>query len=209
MGEELVILKKNIEIRNEDKKKSKELKKINESIAKRALKAGDKVYYGSPNRPDDATKVITFYEDTGVLPETYVAKEGDNLKKLGNELLGFKDGWKELWATNLMESKGKLEPGVEVKYWSSKSGAAAHPAAGGEMAGAMAPPAEPAAPNAALAPPSDLPPPPPPPPSEPPPQHAQADLPPPPPPPTANTSTTPPLAIKAADGVNVPEAVNV
>lgn len=171
-----------------DAKKSKELKKINDSIAGRALRAGDKVYYGSPNRPDDATKVITFYEDTGVLPETYIAKDGDHLKKLGNELLGFKDGWKELWATNMMESKGKLDAGVEIKYWSGKSAA---PTAMPEQAAAAT--AQPAMPEQALAPPAELPPPPPP-PTEPPPQQAQAELPPPPPPAPEQMPPPPPPA---------------
>lgn len=99
--------------------KTASLKKMNPAIKSRALKVGDKVYYNSPHRPDDETKVITFYEDTGLAPEVYIAKSGDDLKAVAKNLLGSKENWKELYATNDFESKGALDEGTQIKYWKS------------------------------------------------------------------------------------------
>jgi hypothetical protein len=140
--------------------KPKELKKMNPSIKDRKLKVGDKVYYNSPHRPDDETKVLTYYEDSGIAPEVYIAKSGDTLKGIAKEVFGTDQGWKELYATNEFESKGKLDEGTQVKYWRA---AAAVTKPTSEVAAAQ-PPMD--------APPADMPPPPP----------AQADMPPPPPP---------------------------
>jgi hypothetical protein len=96
---------------------AKDLKKWNGSLSHRELKVGDKVYYNSPNRPEDSSKLLTYFEDKGDIPQTYVAKEGDNLKKVAKELLGSEESWKELWATNTFESKGALGAGTEIKYW--------------------------------------------------------------------------------------------
>ncbi|MCK6597081.1 MAG: LysM peptidoglycan-binding domain-containing protein, partial [Bdellovibrionaceae bacterium] len=104
-----------------DKKRAKDLKKANTGIAKRSLRPGDKIYYNSPNRPDDSSKIITYYEDKGMQAQTYTTKEGDNLRTLAKEFLGFKDGWKEVWASNSFESNKKLDPGVEIKYWKDEA----------------------------------------------------------------------------------------
>ncbi len=101
---------------SEDKVKA--LKKANPSL-KASLKPGEKVYYNSPQRPTDADKVITYYEDTGIAPEVYVSKEGDDLKAISSEMLGFKQAWKEVWATNAVESKGAMPAGTELRYWKS------------------------------------------------------------------------------------------
>jgi hypothetical protein len=95
------------------------LKKMNPAIKSRALKVGDKVYYNSPHRPDDDSKVLTFYEDSGLAPEVYIAKSGDNIKDVAKQLLGSKENWKELYATNEFESKGALDEGTQIKYWKS------------------------------------------------------------------------------------------
>ncbi|HEY8272702.1 MAG TPA: LysM domain-containing protein [Pseudobdellovibrionaceae bacterium] len=159
-----------------------ELKKMNPSIKGRKLKVGDKVYYNSPHRPDDSVKVLTFYEDSGIAPEVYIAKSGDNLKKVAKELFGSEQGWKELYATNDFESKAALDEGTQIKYWRTV------PAEPKEVAQA-----QPTMPT----PPTSLPPappqmneaPPPPAPSEP-----IAEMPPPPPPPdmAANEMAPPP-----------------
>jgi len=99
--------------------KTKELKKINSYLRSRAPRAGDKVFYVSPNRPSDSARMITYYEDTGMVPETYVAKKGDNLQKVAKNLLGYKDGWKEVWATNGLETKAKMSEGDTFRYWKS------------------------------------------------------------------------------------------
>jgi hypothetical protein len=99
--------------------KTSALKKMNPAIKSRGLKVGEKVYYNSPNRPDDSTKVLTYYEDTGLAPEVYIAKSGDDLKTVAKNLLGSKENWKELYATNDFESKGALDEGTQIKYWKS------------------------------------------------------------------------------------------
>lgn len=101
--------------------KTKELKKLNSYLASRSPRGGDKIYYVSPNRPTDSNKTLSFYEDTGMIAETYVAKSGDNLKKVAKNLLGYSDAYKEMWTTNAVISKGKLESGETLRYWRSTS----------------------------------------------------------------------------------------
>ncbi|WP_413559258.1 hypothetical protein [Bdellovibrio sp. HCB209] len=182
-------------------KKVGELKKGNPTLASRGVKPGDKVYYNSPHRSDDSGRLITFYEDNGIAPEVYTAKEGDNIRAVSKDLLGYDQAWKEVWASNSVESKQEIPAGTQLQYW--KGGAvAAAPApqepAHQEMAAAqpaMDAPVMPEAPSMPEAPPqqaaADIPPPPqdmgmpqdqmaPPPP---PPDMAQNMAPPPPPPP--------------------------
>lgn len=181
-----------------------ELKKMNPAIKSRGLKVGDKIYYNSPHRPDDETKVLTYYEDNGIAPEVYIAKDGDDLKKVANDLFGTKQGWKELYATNDFESKGKLDEGTQIKYWrtagtaknSEVAAAAPPPPAAPEMPAMndMPPPPPPDA-NMAM---NDMPPPPPPAPDAnmmpppPPPDMAMNDMAPPPPPPPPVEAMAPP-----------------
>ena len=107
--------------------KSKELKKIAENnyLKSRSAKAGDKIYYVSPNRPDDATKTMLYQEDMGMIPETYVAKKGENLKKVAKELLGYDGAWKEIWTSNSVESKAALNDGETLRYWKADNSAVA------------------------------------------------------------------------------------
>lgn len=105
--------------------KSKELKKINSFLKARAPRAGDKIFYVSPNRPSDSARMITYYEDTGMVPETYVAKKGENLRKIAKNLLGYDSAWKEVWATNGIETKSKLSEGDTFRYWNSVATVAA------------------------------------------------------------------------------------
>ncbi|MBC7742657.1 MAG: LysM peptidoglycan-binding domain-containing protein [Bdellovibrionaceae bacterium] len=204
--------------------KSKELKKISENsyLKSRSAKAGDKIYYVSPNRPDDSSKTLFYYEDMGMVPETYVAKKGDNLKKVAKEILGYDRAWVEMWTANPIESKTKLAEGDTIKYWRSASsintasnnnnGAAklvdANPAAAGTVAANTPPPqdmnalpAAPAEPPAQMAeaPPQDLNSlPPPPTGSELPPPPTEANALPPPPPPPDLAPPPPPPPIDAA-----------
>lgn len=101
--------------------RTKELKKINSFLAARSPKGGDKIYYVSPNRPADSMKTLSFYEDTGMIAETYVAKKGDNLKKIAKKLLGYEDAYKEVWTTNPVVSKAGLTDGETLRYWKSSS----------------------------------------------------------------------------------------
>ncbi len=196
---------------------TKDLKKIAENsfLKWRAVKPGDKIYYISPNRPDDSTKTILYYEDMGMVPETYVAKKGDNLKKVAKEILGYSNGYIEMWTSNPVESKGKLAEGETLRYWRSASGVTNSTANNSMNAGGAAQFIDPAqAPqmpppqmaNNAMPPPTEMPPPPdsmatlPPPPSmdqQPmptdPQQMADNSLPPPPPPPPADIAPPPPV----------------
>lgn len=165
-----------------DEAKQKELKKVNPALG--SLKTGDKVYYNSPTRPADDQKIASYYEDMGMAPEVYVSKEGDDLKVVSKDILGFPGAWKELYALNSVESKGTLDAGTELRYWKSPPPMPEMPT------NQMSPPAEvamntpPPEMNEAAAPPAmpDMPPPPPP----------VADMPPPPPPPVAEAAPPPP-----------------
>ncbi|GIL17245.1 MAG: hypothetical protein BroJett040_09960 [Oligoflexia bacterium] len=174
--------------------KASDIKKANYGAK---VKPGNKIYYNSPKRPDDETKMLTYYEDMGMMPEIYVAKDGDNIRAISKDLLGYPEAWKEVWATNTVESKGALPGGAELKYWKNA------PAPQTEVAvSTPPPPTEPVAPPM----PSEMPAPPPPPveaaaPPPPPP----ADLPPPPPPePVAPPPPPPPAPVaKKAPKVDV------
>lgn len=105
--------------------KTGELKKGNPTYASREVRPGDKVYYNSPQRPEDAARVLTYHEDTGMAPEVYIAKSGDNIRKVAKDLLGYDNAWKEVWASNSVDSKGALEEGTELRYWKGQAVAAA------------------------------------------------------------------------------------
>lgn len=173
--------------------KTAELKKGNPTYKKRDVKPGDKIYYNSPTRPTDTEKILTYYEDMGMTSEVYVAKSGDNIRKVAKQLLGYDNAWKEIWSTNpSVESKGSLDEGTELRYWvgAAKTSTAQVP-----------PPAELPPPSAEASAPQELPPPPmemtPPPPME-----AQAEIPPPPPP----QELTPPPPPPPPDMVAKPAA---
>jgi len=198
-----------------DSSKRKELAKVNPAIS--SPKPGDKIYYNSPVRPTDDTKMLTYYEDQGMMPEVYVAKEGDNIKNLGEQLLGHKNGWKELWVTNTVDSKGELAAGTELRYWKSAPEAPVMPpkteVAANEMPPAMEaqppmpdlppPPAEMAPPPPTMAQ-TEMPPPPP---TEMAPPPPAPDLPPPPPAEAMNPPPPPPIA-KKSPGMAGEEAMN-
>jgi hypothetical protein len=185
-----------------DEAKSRDLKKANPGISN--MKTGDKIYYNSPQRPTDDQKLASYYEDAGMMPETYVAQDGDDLKKVSKELMGFDNAWKEIYALNTVDSKGALSAGTELKYWKPAPPAMEAPPT---MAANTAPPMPPAdfppPPDMAMNAPPDLPPPPPaadiPPP---PPTQAMAPPPPPemlpPPPPEPIEPPPPPVAKKSA-----------
>lgn len=157
------------------KNDSKTLLKANPYLS-RGVRVGDKIYYNSPNRPQDSTRMITFYEDNGVAAQSYMAKDGDNIRELGTQLIGHKDSWKELWSTNpMIESKAELAAGTEVRYWPDSPGMAAPPpvALPPIAANELPPPPPPI---------DTAPPPPPPPQAEVPPPPPVNEMPPPPPP---------------------------
>lgn len=154
--------------------KTAEIKKGNAFLKSRSVKPGDKIYYNSPHRPDDSARMVTFYEDNGIAPEVYVAKSGDNLRKVSKSLLGYPNAWKEVWASNAVESKDAIPEGTELHYWKGNAGlTAAATAAVATPPAAHLPDVAPAAPATQQQPPT------------PPQQQAQAEIPPPPPMPEA------------------------
>ncbi len=198
-----------------------DLKSANPGMKK--VKPGNKVYYNSPKRPTDDAKMMNYYEEAGIPAETYVAKDGDDLKKVSKDLVGYPEGWKEVWATNAVESKGKIPAGTELKYWKGAPAVAATTPGAPDAAalgsvGApppMTPPPDmpPPPPPSELAnnaapppPPNNMPPPPPdnamPPP--PPAMDAQNAMPPPPPPPPVEVAPPPPPAMAMGKKPKVP-----
>ncbi len=193
--------------------KTKELKKGNPTFSSRDVKPGEKVYYNSPHRTDDSSRIITYYEDNGIAAQTYVAKPGDNIREVAKNVLGYDNAWKEVWSTNAVDSKGMLTEGTELRYWPGTAVAAAPstPAANPEIAGSgqgqtAPPPMEQQAPSL------------PPPPSfdEAPPQQAQGEIPPPPmpdqaqqdmamaPPPPPEEHMAPPPPPPPVEAINPP-----
>ncbi len=160
--------------------KSDIIRKGNTQLKKREPKPGEKVYYNSPMRPDDQERMMVYYEDIGMPAETYSAQAGDNLKKVSKQLLGYDNAWKEVWASNTVESKTKLDEGTQLRYWKG-SGAGMAPTELAPKADAKMPMKN----NAMNPPAEEMPPPPPndfaPPPEMPNQGMAANDLPPPPP----------------------------
>ena len=98
------------------------LKSFNPFLKKRDPKVGDKIYYNSPNRPNDRVKFSHYYEDNNQTAMTYDIQSGENIRKIAMSLLGHEDSWKEIWATNpQVESKGNVNETVTVYYWLGSS----------------------------------------------------------------------------------------
>lgn len=107
-----------------DKARSKDLLKWNGFLG-RGVKTGDKIYYSSPTNPTD-TNMMTYYEDVGIPAQNYVSRDGDNIREVSKTLLGNKESWKEVWATNMdVQSKGDIPAGLNIRYWPEGSAAAA------------------------------------------------------------------------------------
>lgn len=98
--------------------RSEDILTINPHFRGKGVKIGDKVYYNSPLRPDDSGQIMNFYEERGLAPQVYVSQAGDNIRQVSKKLLGHSRSWMEIYAINSVDSKGELEPGVELRYWS-------------------------------------------------------------------------------------------
>jgi hypothetical protein len=113
-NEDLAIISQ--KIYNEDK--TSQLFADNPHLSK-GIETGDKVYYMSPNRPEDKRTILTYFEDNKMAPQYYVTRKGDDIKKIGREVLGHEDGWKEIWATNdTLQTQAQLPSGLKIRYWS-------------------------------------------------------------------------------------------
>ncbi len=103
-----------------------ELKNFNPFLKRREPKVGDKIYYNSPNRPNDRVKFSHYYEDNNQTALTHDIQAGENIRTIATQLLGHKDSWKEIWATNpQVESKGNISETVTIYYWSGSSASVA------------------------------------------------------------------------------------
>ena len=97
---------------------TQQLNAINPHLKVRSLKTGDKIYYPSPNRPQDSQQLLFYFEDKGIPPQYHQVRAEENIRQIASSLLGHKDSWKEIWATNPeLESKGTLNQNMTIKYW--------------------------------------------------------------------------------------------
>ena len=102
--------------RSEDRQE--ELKSANPFLKRREPKVGDKIYYNSPIRPKDRNQFLVYYEDQKQIPLSHDIEKGENIREIASQLLGHKDSWKEIWATNLqVDSKWVVNKKVTVQYW--------------------------------------------------------------------------------------------
>ena len=102
--------------------KSTDLLAINSHLANRSVVVGDKIYYNSPNRPNDNKRIVFYYKDNGQTPLYYDLSEGENIRTIASQLLGHPNSWKEIWATNSdIQSKGASEGNFRIAYWTGAS----------------------------------------------------------------------------------------
>ena len=102
--------------------KTDELRNLNAHLKNKEPTVGAKVFYSSPNRPNDGTKFLNYYEDIGAIPSVYDIQPGENIRTVSKKLLGHNNSWKEIWATNFnIKSKGVVEQTVTIRYWSGDS----------------------------------------------------------------------------------------
>ena len=95
-----------------------ELYAINPHLQSRSVKVGDKIYYNSPFRPEDSSRLLFYYEDIKAPGSSYTLSAGDNIRSVASQLLGHPNSWKEIWATNPnLESKGEVLNNINIVYW--------------------------------------------------------------------------------------------
>jgi len=95
-----------------------DFKIVNPHLRPGALKVGQKVYYNSPRRSQDRSRLLTYYEDTRMPAMTYSAAAGENIRKISENLLGHPRSWMEVWASNQqVQSKWDLEAPYRIRYW--------------------------------------------------------------------------------------------
>ena len=112
--EDLTSISQKIYGRNEED----QLLQINTHLQNRSVVVGDKIYYNSPNRPNDNNKVLFYYQDNGISPSYYNLSPGDNIRTVASQLLGHPKSWKEIWATNPnLKSKSEVTTSLSIAYW--------------------------------------------------------------------------------------------
>lgn len=95
---------------------------VNPHLKTNGLKVGQKVYYNSPTRSQDRSRLLTYYEDARMPAQMYSAQKDENIRTIAEELLGHPRSWMEVWASNQqIESKGGLEAPFQIRYWNGQS----------------------------------------------------------------------------------------
>ena len=124
-GENMAAVSKKIygtEVRAED------LLVINPHFRTRDLKVGSKIYYNSPLRPNDSGALQAYYEERNIRAQIFVFDGSQGLRVVAENLLGHKNSWMEIWATNpelTQDDKwGSVASGVSVQFWPEDAGAA-------------------------------------------------------------------------------------
>ena len=93
---------------------------INPHLKSRSVKVGDKIYYNSPFRKEDSSRLLFYYQDVNAPSSIHILSPGDNIRQVASQLLGHPNSWKEIWATNPeLESKGEITKNINIVYWSS------------------------------------------------------------------------------------------
>jgi len=122
---------------------------VNPHLKPGSLKVGQKVYYNSPNRSQDRSRLLTYYEDVRMPAQTYSASAGENIRKISENLLGHPRSWMEVWASNQqVQEKWALEAPQQIRYWQGSGAPVQTLARNQAPATPPAPRIEPAAPAA-------------------------------------------------------------
>ena len=94
------------------------LRQINPHLQSRAVKVGDKIYYNSPFRREDSSRLLFYYQDIEAPSSFHTLSPGDNIRQVASQLLGHPNSWKEIWAINPdLVSKGEITRSIDIVYW--------------------------------------------------------------------------------------------
>lgn len=97
---------------------SANLQQLNPTLKANNLKVGEKVYYNSPNRPNDSSRMMFYYDDVGAQAQYYEIAAGQSIRKVSQDLLGHPRSWMEIWATNPdVESKWNVSRSHNLRYF--------------------------------------------------------------------------------------------
>ena len=97
---------------------SANLQQLNPTIKPNNLKVGEKIYYNSPNRPNDNNRMMFYYDDIGAQAQYQEIRSGQSIRKVAQDLLGHPRSWMEVWATNPdVESKWAVSRNHNLRYF--------------------------------------------------------------------------------------------
>lgn len=97
---------------------SANLQQLNPTIKPNNLKVGEKIYYNSPNRPNDNSRMMFYYDDVGAQAQYHEIRSGQSIRKVAQDLLGHPRSWMEVWATNPdVESKWAVSKNHNLRYF--------------------------------------------------------------------------------------------